>query len=255
MKYITAKALENRIIAPGFGRLLLSAPLIAEQAGPGQFIMMKYWQGTVPFLMRPFSLNSVDPEAGTLSILYKIVGEGTKLLADLPLGSDVEVLGPLGTGFPLTESMKRIAVIGRGVGAAPMRFLAERARQYGIEVHAYISANSEEHLFDKAAYLSAGCSFTGCTDGSINVTSYFAEDLQQMKFDAAYVCGSKRLMRDVSALMDQYGFEGYVSLEAHMACGIGACKGCTVPVHTEDGAEVYARVCKEGPVFPVKRIV
>ena len=253
--YITAKALENRIISPGFGRFLLSAPQIAEQAGPGQFVMMKFWQGTVPFLMRPFSLNTVDPAAGTLSILYKIVGTGTQILADLPAGSEVEVLGPLGTGFPLSEKMQRIAVIGRGVGAAPMRLLAERARHFGIDVHAYISADQEAHLFDKDAYLEAGCAFTGCTDPDVNVTSFFADDLTRMKFDAAYVCGSRRLMRDVSALMDQYGFEGYVSLEAHMACGIGACKGCTVPVRTADGTEAYARVCKDGPVFPVKRIV
>jgi dihydroorotate dehydrogenase electron transfer subunit len=205
--------------------------------------------------MRPFSLNSVDTAAGTLEILYKIVGTGTETLSTLPEGAEADVLGPLGSPFPLSENMERIAVIGRGVGAAPMRFLAEQARSFGIDVHAYISANREEHLFDKDAYLAAGCSFTGCTDGNINVTSFFADDLKTMKFDAAYVCGSKRLMRDVSMLMDQYGFEGYVSLEAHMACGIGACKGCVVSIKMQDGSESYARVCKEGPVFPVKRIV
>ena len=252
---LSAKALSNGIFTPGFGRIVLDAPEIAEQAVPGQFVMLKYWQGTDPFLMRPFSINTVDRAGGTLGILYKVVGQGTELLANLPAGADVEVLAPCGNGFPLDDGMTRIAVIGRGVGAAPMRFLAEKARSMGIGVCAYISANAEEHLFDKAAYEAAGCTFTGCTDSSVNVTSFFAEDLKSMKFDAAYVCGSKRLMRDVSDLMDQYGFAGYVSLEAHMACGIGACKGCTVPVKTADGSEAYARVCKEGPVFPVKRIV
>ena len=252
---LSAKALTNRIITPGFGRILLSAPQIAEQARPGQFVMLKYWRGIDPFFMRPFSINTVDRAGGTLGILYKIVGEGTEILANLPADSDVEVLGPRGNGFPISDGMTRIAVIGRGVGAAPMRFLAERARSMGIGVRAYISAGKEEHLFDKAAYEASGCVFTGCTDGNVKVTSFFKEDLKKMKFDAAYVCGSKRLMRDVAALSDQYGFEGYVSLEAHMACGIGACKGCAVPLKTADGSEAYARVCKEGPVFPVKRIV
>ena len=252
---VSAKALANRIITPGFGRIVLDAPQIAEQARPGQFVMLKYWRGLDPFFMRPFSINTVDRAGGTLGILYKVVGGGTEILAGLQPGADVEVLGPRGNGFPLDDGMTRIAVIGRGVGAAPMRFLAEKARSMGIGVRAYISANKEEHLFDKAAYEAVGCTFTGCTDSSTNVTSFFAEDLKNMKFDAAYVCGSKRLMRDVADLMDQYGFAGYVSLEAHMACGIGACKGCTVPVKTKDGSEAYARVCKEGPVFPVKRIV
>lgn len=252
---ISAKALTNRIITPGFGRILLSAPEIAEQAKPGQFVMLKFWRGIDPFFMRPFSINTVDRAGGTLEILYKIVGQGTEILAGLPADADVEVLGPRGNGFPISDGMTRIAVIGRGVGAAPMRFLAEKARSMGIGVRAYISAGKEAHLFDKAAYEASGCVFTGCTDSNVNVTSFFAEDLKKMKFDAAYVCGSKRLMRDVSDLMDQYGFEGYVSLEAHMACGIGACKGCVVPIKTTDGSEAYARVCKEGPVFPVKRIV
>ena len=252
---VSAKALSNRIITPGFGRIVLDAPEIAESARPGQFVMLRYWRGIDPFFMRPFSINTVDRAGGTLGILYKVVGQGTEILAGLQAGAEVEVLGPRGHGFPLEDGMTRIAVIGRGVGAAPMRFLAEKARSMGIGVRAYISANSEEHLFDKAAYEAVGCTFTGSTDGNVNVTDFFAEDLKKMKFDAAYVCGSKRLMRAVAELSDQYGFSGYVSLEAHMACGIGACKGCTVPVKTSDGSEAYARVCKEGPVFPVKRIV
>ncbi len=253
--FITAKALTNRIITPGFGRILLSAPQIAEQAKPGQFVMLKYWRGIDPFFMRPFSINTVDRAGGTLGILYKVVGQGTEILADLSADAEVEILGPRGNGFPLEDGMTRIAVIGRGVGAAPMRFLAEKARSMGIGVRAYISANSEEHLFDKAAYEGSGCTFAGCTDPNVKVTDFFAEDLKKMKFDAAYVCGSKRLMKAVAELSDEYDFAGYVSLEEHMACGIGACKGCAVRVNTKDGSEAYARVCKEGPVFPVKRIV
>lgn len=253
--FAEATVLRNEVFTPGFGRILLSVPQVAEQAGPGQFVMLKYWHGSEPFLMRPFSINSADRKQGTLEILYKIVGTGTELLSGVKPGSSAEVLGPLGNGFPLSGGMTRIAVIGRGVGAAPMRFLAEDARRMGISVHAYISADKEDHLFDKAAYKSAGCVFTGCTDGNINVTSFFKEDLKSLKFDAAYVCGSRRLMRDVSALMDEYGFDGYVSLEEHMACGIGACKGCVVTAKSADGSQIYARVCKEGPVFPVKRIV
>ena len=245
---------KNEAVCAGFGRVTISCPEIASAALPGQFVMLKCWKGNDPFLPRPFSINSVDVKEGTLEILYKIIGAGTEILASLLPGAEAEITGPLGNSFPISENAKRIAVIGRGVGAAPMRFLAEYAVKRGIKVRAYISASKDVYLFDKSFYEEAGCPFSSCVNPNEKVTTAFENDLNKMKFDAAYVCGSKRLMRDVSELSDRYHFDGFVSLEARMACGIGACKGCVVEVINQDGEKELARVCKEGPVFPIKAL-
>ncbi len=247
--------ISNVEITPGYHRMLLSCPGIASEARPGQFLMLKYWRGNRLFFRRPFSINSVHRSDGTLEILYKVVGEGTELMAALPAGAEVDVLGPLGNGFPLRPEMKRIAVVGRGVGAAPMRFLAEEARRMDIKVQAYISGAKEEYLFDRDLYSACGCDFNGMVGNDMNVTAFLFNDVQKMHFDAVYVCGSKRLMRDVYDMLEPDHFEAYCSLEAHMACGIGACKGCIVSAWDEDGTEHYVRVCKDGPVFPLKRMV
>lgn len=253
--YSIAKVLCNRIITDGFARLDVSVPPMAAEAQPGQFVMLKCWQGVEPFLMRPFSINSADREKGTLSFLYKIVGKGTEILSAVQTGAEIELIGPLGNGFPIFEDSRRIAVIGRGVGAAPMRFLAEEAVRRGIETRVYLSAGKPEQLFDAELYRALGCEVKVTTDPNVNVTSFFAEDCGNMAFQAAYICGSKRLTRDVAMLSKEHGFKAYVSLEEHMACGFGQCKGCVVSVRDKDGNDVYVTVCKNGPVFPVERLV
>ena len=245
---------KNTTICPGYGRIVISAPEISATALPGQFVMTKYWDGNSPFLLRPFSINAVDRNAGTIEILYKVIGEGTRLLLRLKEGADFLILGPLGNSFPLNPNFSRIGIVGRGVGAAPMRFLAEEAVKQGMEVFVYVSASKEEYLFDRQYYQEMGAHFIGSCDPDKMVTSFLEEDLISKHFDAAFTCGSNRLIRDIKRLMDIYQLEGYASLEAHMACGVGACKGCVCTIY-EDGEEKYAHVCKDGPVFPIRKLV
>jgi dihydroorotate dehydrogenase electron transfer subunit len=247
--------MENRPVCEGFMRVKLAVGDMAKGALPGQFVMVKCWEGNAPFFMRPFSVNNADASAGTMDLLYKIVGCGTGLMQKLAPGSEMRVMGPLGSSFKIEAGAARIALIGRGVGAAPMRYLAQKAAQGGIAVHVYLSASKEEYLFDKAAYERLGCKVNTTVDPARLVTAYFEADLARHRFDAAYVCGSNRLMRDIKRLMDTYRFAGYASLEEHMACGIGACKGCVCTVRDENGDEHYEKVCKEGPVFAIERLV
>lgn len=252
--YQTVEAVQTQAISPRYLRLTVRAPEMAEAAQPGQFAMLKAWEGTVPFLMRPISINDADPREGTLSFLYKVVGEGTKRMAALRPGDALQILGPLGHGFPLAPEAKRIALIGRGIGIAPLRLLARRALAQGTEVYAYLSAKEEGQLFDRQELTELGATVRHTCEAGVNVTQFFAGDLETMAFDGAYSCGSKRLMREMHELHLRYGFPSYVSLEEHMACGIGACKGCVCKTHGEDG-ERYETVCQCGPVFPTERIV
>ncbi len=253
--YQTVAILENAPVCPGSLRMVLDAPDISRESKPGQFIMLKAWEGKEPFLLRPFSIHTADRATGRLVLLYKVVGQGTKHMQALKPGDTVTVLGPLGHGFPLESGMKRIALVGRGIGIAPLLFLAEEARRQGTEVHAYLSAKEEGHLFAKDQFLALGCQVKATCEGGALVTDFFEEDLNTHTFDAAYTCGSNRLMREVRRLEKAHGFAGYVSLEEHMACGIGACKGCVCTVHEKNGAQAYATVCKSGPVFSLERIV
>lgn len=253
--YQTVEVAETSAISPAYRRIVIRAPEMAGASQPGQFMMLKAWEGTVPFLMRPISINDADTGAGTVSFLYKVVGEGTALMAKLRPGDTMQALGPLGHGFPLPEGGQRIAVIGRGIGIAPLRLLTRRARERGMEVYAYLSAKEELQLFDRAELEALGAVVRTTCDARVNVTQFFAEDLETRSFDAAYSCGSKRLMGEMHRLHLRHGFASYVSLEEHMACGIGACKGCVCRTHNADGSEQYETVCQCGPVFPTERIV
>lgn len=253
--YQTVEVARTAAISPQYLRLVIHAPEMARAAQPGQFMMLRAWEGMDPFLMRPISINDADGQAGTVSFLYKVVGAGTALMAKLRVGDTLQVLGPLGHGFPLPAEARRIAVIGRGIGIAPLRLLARRAREQGTEVYAYLSAKEENQLFDREELEALGAVVRTTCDAGVNVTRFFAEDLETLAFDAAYSCGSRRLMGEMHRLHLEHGFASYVSLEEHMACGIGACKGCVCKTHDADGSQRYETVCQCGPVFPTERIV
>lgn len=247
--------LENQKITEDVFRMRLHAENVAAEVKPGQFVMFRCWEGHDPFLMRPFSVNSADGVKQELVLLYKVVGKGTRLMAELKPGDGASLLGPLGNGFPLSEGAKRIALIGRGIGMAPLRLLAQRALERGISVHAYLSASSPEQLYDREIYESLNIPVFCTVRSAELVTDLFARDLRSMRFDAAYVCGSRRLMRETDALADAHGFEAYASVEEHMACGVGACKSCACKLREESGETRNGYVCKDGPVFAIKRLV
>jgi dihydroorotate dehydrogenase electron transfer subunit len=247
--------LDNQKVSENVFRMRLHAENVAATVNPGQFVMLKCWDGHDPFLMRPFSINSANSEKQEIVLLYKVVGKGTRIMADLKEGDKVNLLGPLGKGFPIKDTTKRIALIGRGIGMAPLRFLAERALERGILVHAYLSASSSNQLYDKAIYEALNIPVSCTVRSDELVTDLLKKDLQSIRFDAAYLCGSRRLMRQTDALADLYGFEAYVSVEEHMACGMGACKSCTCKLREESGEKHDGYVCKDGPVFAIKRLV
>jgi len=254
--YETTKVLSNEKICSGVYSMVLQTDKIADASAPGQFVMLKGWEGNEPFLMRPFSINTADSEKGTITFLYKVVGDGTKKMAGLQHGDAVRLLGPLGNGFPIDGGYKYAAVVGRGIGIAPMRFLVERLTAQDTIVYAYLSAKNEDFLFHKELFEKLGAVVRTTTDPTVRVTSFLERDVEIIPFDAAYSCGSNRLAQDLKQLHDKIGLTAYVSLEEHMACGVGACKGCTHTAYDPvTGESFYVRVCKEGPVFPVERVV
>ena len=273
-------------ITPGVFVMTIDVGDMAKETKPGQFVMIKCWDGSEPFLMRPISVNSVDRKGGTMTLLYTVKGKGTQLLSELLTGNEVQILGPLGSAFPLMDydgaansdgspnggasethyakPAKRVALIGRGIGIAPLLLLAQDYHQMGVELFVYLSAKEEAHLFDKEAFEYLDATVRTTTNPNEVITDLMAEDCKALvqdapkgsrPFDAAYSCGSNRLARGMQELGKEYGFPAYVSLEQHMACGIGACKGCVCTAkNPESGSTYFPRVCKEGPVFDVDAI-
>ena len=254
--YHTGEVIRNTLLCEGYMRMTIKAPETARSALPGQFVMVKCLTLGAPFFLRPFSINSTDAQTGTMDLLYKLVGKGTKMMADMQPGGRVYVLGPLGNGFSLQPRYLSIALLARGVGAAPMRFFAEYAVKKGLSVYVLLSASREEQLFDKRIYEDmADVRLYTTIDPNVVVTDRLAEILSQTRLDAVYTCGSRRVMKRLLELQKRHGMDCYASLEEHMACGTGACHACSHYIADERGENYEVRVCKEGPVFSLEKAV
>jgi len=252
---VKGNLVENINLNTNYYKMRIKAPQITRKAKPGQFVMLSTWRTKDPFLKRPFSFCKIEPNTGTFDILYKVIGKGTQIMAKTKIGDLVELIGPLGNGFKIPENAKNIAVVARGIGIAPLMPLILESKRREIGVYAFLSAQTDNlFLYNNEIELISKKVFYTTDDGSKGargmVTNFLEKVLGEKVIDVVYVCGSKRLTRHIRDLKRKYNFLAFVSLEEHMACGIGACKGC---VHkTKNG---YKRVCKEGPVFPVEEVI
>ncbi len=240
---------------PGLCRLTLRAPLIAAAAAPGQFVMAACGPFLDPLLRRPFSIHRL-PAPDTLQLLFRIVGRGTEALAGLRPADPLSLLGPLGRGFPLrTEGPA--CLVGGGIGIAPLLFLAEnllpRLSGSGSLLVLLGGRTAAEIEPLAGAFRDLGCPVEAATDdGSLGhhglVTDLLPRHLPSVR--QVFACGPTAMMAAAAALCRQSGVACAVSLEARMACGLGACLGCTVR-----GRDRYLHVCKEGPVFPAEEVL
>lgn len=247
--------LANERLSANYFRLVLSAPQIAAQAQPGQFVMVACGPTLDPLLRRPFSIHRC-PGDGSLHLLIKIVGKGSELLAGLAAGAPLDLLGPLGRGFCLQPTLPSV-LVGGGVGIAPLLFLVERYKldaACAVLPAVFLGGQTGGDVTQLASeFQQLGCSVTVATDdGSLGHHGLVTEPLQGVlpQFGKAYVCGPTAMMAATAALCKAAGIACEVSLEAHMACGLGACLGCTV--HGADGG--YLHVCKHGPVMPAEEV-
>lgn len=235
-------------IAKDIYSLWLQTGKIAAQARPGQFVSV-YCNDGGCLLPRPISLCEIDQEKGTLRLVYRVVGKGTEMFARLKTGESVEVLGPLGNGFPMEEAEgKRVFLIGGGIGVPPMLETAKQLKGEPVLVMGY-----RDELFLTDEMKKAGELVIATEDGSAgtkgNVLDAICEN--DLKADMIFACGPKPMLRALKA----YGLENnipcYVSMEERMACGVGACLGCVCQsTEVDDHSQVKnKRVCKDGPVF------
>lgn len=252
----------HREVAPGTRLMVLREPSVAERARPGQFVMLRVASGPDPLLRRPFSVcGRIGDDA--FGLLYRVVGRGTALMAERRVGERMQVLGPLGNGFPVERSSRPSVLAGGGVGVAPLLFLAqELLGQEGRPVSFLAGFPGKEALLLPRDVLRLELEVGIATDdGTLGhagpVTDLLASRLAAVagpeEAPAVFACGPPAMLERVAALARAAGAPCLVSLEAAMACGLGACLGCTLPEASREGRG-YLRVCTEGPVVPAEAV-
>jgi dihydroorotate dehydrogenase electron transfer subunit len=257
---LDAPVVANVPVAEDYLRITLAAPEVATAARPGQFLMMTIARADepAPVLPRPMAIYGVDVAAGTVDVVYRTVGSGTQRMATWAAGERMTIVGPLGRGFTIPSRARSILLLGRGIGNCSLTTLVPEAVGRDVRVTVVVSARNPEALVGGDTCREQGASVVlevVDSDG----TSDPAAVLQRLGSGAAghdgyYVCGSRRLLEMAARLAEGGRRDGsagraevQVSLEAHMACGLGYCHGCAagrpgLPAETP-------LVCRDGPVF------
>ena len=228
----------NQEIAQGIYRMRISGAPLGKA---GQFFMLRVPGALDPLLGRPISISELDADSGETTFVYQAIGRGTTQFAALLAGQTIEAQGPYGNGFALQDG--RAVVLGGGIGAAPMLQLTKELRAsdparridvfLGFREEAYLVSDFER--FSDSVTVNVGGIVTDAVDFSRNATYY--------------ACGPSPMLRAAARLADEANANLFVSLEKHMACGVGACLGCTC--QTKSGRK---RVCKDGPVFDYREV-
>lgn len=268
MLQANCQIVENVHVCGSFYRLTIKHKQIARKAQCGQFLNIRIDEGAEIFLRRPFSIHSVMNDK--IQILYKVVGKGTEQLSKKKIHEPLNVLGPLGNGFSLTEG--KVVLIGGGTGVASLHFLAEQLiKKHQTSVTILIGAKTKEEILCSQELLGLGCCVkTATEDGSAGLKGVITDILKEhlsvfsTQPHALYACGPTGMIKEVALLAQHFRIPCEVSLEEHMACGVGACMGCVIKVKTQkakskntkdkSGFE-YKRVCKDGPVFKAEEVL
>ncbi|GHV25034.1 dihydroorotate dehydrogenase [Spirochaetia bacterium] len=275
----------NRQVSPDFYLLEAEWPSLDDAPGSdgipairaGQFCMLRSWD-SIPVLSRPISV--FDADGNRVSFLYKTVGRGTAIFSRLKPGDSITIQGPLGNGFPMelcSTASGRVAMVGGGAGIAPLYLGAKQYKAAGCTVDLYLGFSGAAYNevsratcneVSRAAFLTE--EYRDRADSiTVNVGGFITDAVDPVGYDAIFTCGPEVMMK---ALWEKCKAAGagdklFVSLEARMACGVGACYGCsrkTASAFRENGAfkENGAfrenggnkKVCKDGPVFPAQEV-
>ncbi|MBR3589128.1 MAG: dihydroorotate dehydrogenase electron transfer subunit [Clostridia bacterium] len=232
----------NEKIAKDVFRMILSGDT-SDLKNPGQFVNIKL-DGF--FLRRPISVCDYDD--GTLTLIYKVVGEGTEVMSRMCKGEKLDILTGLGNGFDTSLSGENPVVIGGGVGVPPMFNLARKLISEGKNVTAVLGFNKEEEIFYKEEFEKLGAKVLISTvDGSVGVKGFVTDAMKEIDFSYTYCCGPEPMLKAVYNASEK---SGQFSFEERMGCGFGACMGCSCK--TKYGNK---RICKDGPVLVKEEII
>lgn len=235
----------------------LKAPEIVGIARPGQFVMVRISSGVDPLLRRPFSICGKGDD-NLLLVLYRVVGRGTEIMSKTRKGAKLTILGPLGRGFDLSDTVQKPVLVAGGIGIAPLIFLAQTVKTGGVTFMAGYGSKSEIVTVEKFG-LNATEIMIATDDGTSGHMGPVTELLEahltgcRLGIQTVFACGPFSMLKRVADLTVSRDIPCQVSLEASMACGLGACQACAIKA--KPGQEkVYHHVCQDGPVFNVQSL-
>jgi dihydroorotate dehydrogenase electron transfer subunit len=239
--------------------MALWAPQIAAGALPGQFVALAVGGPETPMLLRrSFAIASTDAATGSVGIVFSVAGKGTAWLAERRVGDRVDVVGPLGTPFPLPAAPGAAVLVGGGYGTAPLFPLADALLGRGWDVHFVVGAGTNDRLYGLDEASARGTLAVTTDDGTAGrrgrVTDVLPDLLVRTGATVVHACGPMGMLRAVAEVVAAHGVPSYVAVEESMACGIGVCMTCVLPVVGDDGRTRMVRSCVEGPVFPGERV-
>lgn len=247
----TAKVVRQQQIDEGIFDMELFFPKGAALAKPGQFIAM-YCNDKSKLLPRPISICGINPTEGTLRVVYRVAGEGTKEFSEMKAGDTLEVMGPLGNGF--TMKNEKAIIIGGGIGIPPMLELAKQLDAEKTVVLGYRTSTFLKEEFEEVCDVKIATE-----DGSQGAKGTVIDAIEKYGVEGKviYACGPMPMLKALAAYAEEHGMEAQISLEERMACGIGACLGCICKSKTKDHHTNVnnTRICKDGPVFDAKEVV
>ncbi|MFD0771020.1 dihydroorotate oxidase B electron transfer subunit [Bacillus sp. CGMCC 1.60114] len=244
-------------IAKNIYELVLQGDLVQQMNEPGQFVHIKVAEGIAPLLRRPISICNIDQEKNEFTMLYRAEGQGTKTLAKKKQGELVDVLGPLGHGFPVEEAEagQTALLVGGGIGVPPLYELSQRLTAQGVRVIHILGFQSKDVVFYEEKFAELGDTYVATVDGTHGTKGFVTDviDAYGIDFDILYSCGPLAMLR---ALEGRYKEKkAYISLEERMGCGIGACFACVCHLQEDPSGHSYKKVCSDGPVFPIGEVV
>ena len=256
MEQLHPLVIENRSIASGYYELRFSWES-DETPLPGQFVTLRVAERPAPLLRRPFAFSSFDAQRREAAVIYQERGKGTREMVGYHPGDRLDLLGPLGHGFPEAPEGSNPYLIAGGVGMGPIFFAAEEWVKAGVSSTVILGARSRVQL-PEIDFLQQ-VRYVHCTeDGSAGFAGTSVDQLLELLSEEApespilYTCGPEPMMHRLAQIAEERDMAIWVSMEQTMGCAVGACLGCAVPVKRP---MKYARVCTEGPVFDGKEIL
>lgn len=225
---------------------------ILQTIKPGQFVHIKVGEGTEHMLRRPISICDLDFENETMTLIFKVFGQGTSQLQTLTAGDLIDLLIPCGNGYPIDEiNASHVLLIGGGIGVPPLYYLGKQLVQKGIKVTSVLGFQTASDVFYEEAFKTLGDVYVATNDGSRGTHGFVTDviDTAGLSGDYYFSCGPTPMLQAVETKLTDT--PGYLSLEERMGCGIGACYACVVK--TTDGASTK-KVCQDGPVFKASEV-
>lgn len=257
------RVLDHQQLGPRYFKLTLLSPYISSHGQPGQFVQVRVANGYDPLLRRPISLHRISQEHKTFELLYEVIGQGTEILSKITVGSELDVLGPLGRGFAIDQGKAVHILVGGGMGVAPLLALASfvASRESPVALYVLIGGKTKAYVIGEKEFRAVTDQVLVSTDdGSYGKKGLISDLLldfldnqlttNNLQLTTIYCCGPKAMLKAVGELAWQKKIDCQVSMEERMACGIGTCLGCVIK--TKNG---YKKVCDEGPVFNSQEVI